>query len=336
MQTMISAGILVAVFLLVNATAARAEQLSLASVNAAEFSAKTSKRAKLLRKNTKLVLKTQILLDRAGFSSGVIDAANGRNFAKALAAFQRESGLTPSGKLDAMTWVKLTAASSAPALTEYEITRDDVRGPFADEIPKDWQKKAELKQLAYTSPRELLAEKFHMDEELLEQLNPEGAFDQPGVRIVVANVPQAPAPQQNGKARAERIQVDKKDWSVRVLDGGGKVIAFYPASIGNDDKAPSGTHKITRIVTNPVYVYNPAFGFPGVEATKKLRIAPGPNNPVGTVWMNLTLHTYGIHGTAEPHKVGKVHSHGCVRLTNWDARALAAMVKKGTAVEFVE
>jgi len=332
MRIMISAGILVAIFLSVTATAARAEQLSLASVNAAEFSAKTSKRVKLLRKNTKLVLKAQILLDRAGFSSGVIDAASGRNFAKALTAFQRENGLTVSGKLDAATWSKLTATSSAPALIEYEITREDVRGPFAEAIPEDWQKKAELKQLAYTSPRELLAEKFHMDEDLLEQLNPEGAFDQPSVRIVVANV--LPAP--NGKARADRIQVDKKDWSVRVFDGSGKVIAFYPASIGNDEKAPSGTHKITRIVTNPVYVYNPAFGFPGVEATKKLRIAPGPNNPVGTVWMNLTLHTYGIHGTAEPHKVGKVHSHGCVRLTNWDARALAAMVKKGTAVEFLE
>lgn len=334
MRLMISAGILVAIFLSVTATAARAEQLSLASVNVAEFSAKTSKRVKLLRKNTKLVLKTQILLDRAGFSSGVIDAVNGRNFARALAAFQRESGLTPSGKLDAATWSKLIATSSEPALTEYEITREDARGPFAEAIPENWQKKAELKRLAYTSPRELLAEKFHMDEELLERLNPEGAFDQPGVRIVVANV--FPAPQANGKARAERIQVDKKDWSVRVFDGGGKVIAFYPASIGTDEKAPSGTHKITRIVTNPVYVYNPAFGFAGAEVTKKLRIAPGPNNPVGSVWMNLTLHTYGIHGTAEPHKVGKVHSHGCVRLTNWDARALAAMVKKGTAVEFVE
>jgi lipoprotein-anchoring transpeptidase ErfK/SrfK len=336
MRTMISARILVAASLLLSATAARAEQFSLASVNGAEFSATASMRAKLLRKNTKLTLKTQILLDRAGFSSGVINAANGRNFTKALAAFQRESGLIPSGKLDAATWSKLTVASSAPVLIEYEITREDVRGPFAEAIPEDWQKKAELKQLAYTSPRELLAEKFHMDEDLLERLNPEGAFDQPGVRIVVANVAQGAALQPNGRARAGRIQVDKSEWSVRVFDGSGRVIAFYPASIGSDEKAPSGTHKITRIVTNPVYVYNPAFGFAGADVTKKLRIAPGPNNPVGSVWMNLTLHTYGIHGTAEPHKVGKVHSHGCVRLTNWDARALAAMVKKGTAVEFVE
>jgi lipoprotein-anchoring transpeptidase ErfK/SrfK len=335
MRIMISAGILV-VTILLSAPAARAEQLSPASVNAAELSAKTSKRTKLLRKNTKLILKAQVLLDRVGFSSGVIDGANGRNFAKALAAFQRESGLTPSGKLDAATWSKLTAASSEPALTEYEVTREDVRGPFAEAIPEDWQKKAELKQLAYTSPRELLAEKFHMDEALLERLNPEAPFDQPGTRIVIANVVQVPGPQANGKARAERIQVDKREWSVRVFDGSGKVIAFYPASIGSDEKAPSGTHKITRIVTNPVYVYNPAFGFAGAEVTKKLRIAPGPNNPVGSIWMNLTLHTYGIHGTAEPHKVGKVHSHGCVRLTNWDARALAAIVKKGTAVEFVE
>jgi lipoprotein-anchoring transpeptidase ErfK/SrfK len=337
MRTILSAIIVVAVLLSLSAAEARAEPLSLATVNAAEFSGKTSKKAKLILKNAKLILKVQILLDRAGFSSGVIDAASGGNFTKALAAFQRENGLNQTGKLDEATWTRLTGTSSDPALTEYEISRDDVRGPFAEAIPEDWEKKAELKRLAYTGPRELLAEKFHMDEGLLERLNPGVKFDQAGARIVVANVPQGPAPQANGKARAERIQVDKKEWSVRVFDGSGKMVAFYPASIGSDEKpAPSGTHKITRIVQNPVYVYNPSFGFAGVEVTKKLRIAPGPNNPVGSVWMNLTLHTYGIHGTAEPAKVGKVHSHGCVRLTNWDAKALAAMVKKGTAVEFVE
>jgi lipoprotein-anchoring transpeptidase ErfK/SrfK len=331
MRTRPSAEVLLVIFLLLSAVDARADSLSPATVNAAEFSGKTSKKAKLIRRDAKLILKAQILLDRAGFSSGVIDAAKGGNFTKALAAFQRENGLNGTGKLDEASWTKLAGTSSEPALTEYEITRDDVRGPFED-IPADWEKKAQLKHLSYNSPRELLAEKFHMDEDLLARLNPDVAFDQAGTRIVVANVPQTPV-----RARGDRIQVDKKEWSVRVFDGSGKVIAYYPASIGSDEKpAPSGTHRITRIVTNPVYVYDPAFGFPGVDATKKLRIAPGPNNPVGSVWMNLTQRTYGIHGTAEPAKVGKVHSHGCVRLTNWDARALAALVKKGTAVDFVE
>jgi lipoprotein-anchoring transpeptidase ErfK/SrfK len=331
MRTRLSAEIIVVCFLSLSVVDACAESLSPAAVNAAEFSGKTSRKAKLVLKNTKLILKAQILLDRAGFSSGTIDAAKGSNFTKALAAFQRENGLNDSGKLDEPTWSKLAATSGEPVLTEYEITRDDVRGPF-EEIPDDWEKQAQLKRLGYSGPRELLAEKFHMDESLLDRLNPNVAFNQAGTRIVVANVPQGA-----GKARAERVQVNKKEWSVRVFDGSGKVIAFYPASVGSNEKpAPSGKHRITRIVQNPVYVYNPAFGFPGVEIKKKLRIAPGPNNPVGSVWMNLTQHTYGIHGTAEPAKVGKVHSHGCVRLTNWDAMALAAMVKKGTAVEFVE
>jgi lipoprotein-anchoring transpeptidase ErfK/SrfK len=331
MRTRLSAEILVVLFLTLGVIDARAETLSPAAVNAAEFSGKTLKRAKLVPNNTKLVLKAQILLDRAGFSSGVIDAATGGNFTKALAAFQRANGLNDTGRIDAPTWTKLAGTSSDPVLIDYEITRDDVRGPF-EEVPEDWEKQAQLKHLGYNRPRELLAEKFHMDESLLGRLNPDVAFDQAGTRIVVANVPQEPA-----KARAERVQVHKTEWSVRVFDESGKVIAFYPASVGSDEKpAPSGTHRITRIVENPVYVYNPAFGFPGVEVRKKLRIAPGPNNPVGLVWMNLTQHTYGIHGTAEPAKVGKVHSHGCVRLTNWDVKALAAMVKKGTTVEFVE
>jgi lipoprotein-anchoring transpeptidase ErfK/SrfK len=331
MRTRLSAEILVVCFLSFSVVDACAESVSLAAVNAAEFSGKSSKKAKLILKNAKLILKAQILLDRAGFSSGVVDGAKGGNFTKALAAFQRENGLNGTGNLDEPTWAKLAATSGEPVLTEYEITRDDVRGPF-EEIPDDWEKQAQLKRLGYTGPRELLAEKFHMDEGLLDRLNANAAFNQAGTRIVVANVPHGP-----GKARAERVQVHKKECSVRVFDGSGRVIAFYPASVGSDAKpAPSGRHRITRIVENPVYVYNPAFGFAGVEIKKKLRIAPGPNNPVGLVWMNLTQHTYGIHGTAEPAKVGKVHSHGCVRLTNWDVKALAAMVKKGTAVEFVE
>jgi lipoprotein-anchoring transpeptidase ErfK/SrfK len=318
-----SAGILV--LLSLSAAGADAEPLSLAAVNTVEPSGKAAK-------DTRLILKAQILLDRAGFSSGVIDAVNGDNFTKALGAFQHENGLNHIGQLDEATWARLAATSHEPVLTEYEITRDDVRGPFAEEIPEDWEKKAQLKRLSYIGPRELLAEKFHMDEALLERLNPDVRFDQAGTRIVVANVPQGA-----GKARGERIEVHKREWSVRVFNENGRMVAFYPASIGSEEKpALTGTHKITRIVQNPVYVYNPAFAFPGVDVKKKLRLAPGPNNPVGVIWMNLTQRTYGIHGTAEPAKVGKVHSHGCVRLTNWDARALAAMVKKGTAVEFVE
>jgi len=139
------------------------------------------------------------------------------------------------------------------------------------------------------------------------------------------------------KAKAAKIEVDKANRLVRVFNQGGKLIAVYPASIGSEEKpAPTGSFRITRIVRNPVYVYDPKFNFRGVSAKEKLKIAPGPNNPVGLIWMSLNEKTYGIHGTPEPAKVGKAASHGCVRLTNWDAIALAAMVKKGTTVQFLD
>jgi len=135
----------------------------------------------------------------------------------------------------------------------------------------------------------------------------------------------------------ERLVIDKVESSVRAVDRDGNLVGFFPASLGSDEKAaPHGTLKITRVVHDPVYYYNPKFQFPGVSAHRKLRIAPGPNNPVGTVWMNLNERSYGIHGAPEPFKVGRTYSHGCVRLTNWDARALAAMVKRGTIVEFID
>ena len=137
-------------------------------------------------------------------------------------------------------------------------------------------------------------------------------------------------------AKAAAVVVSKKTRAVRVLDDGDRVIAFYPASVGSKEKpAPSGKFKVRAVVPNPAYYYNPAFRFRGVKVDKPLKIAPGPNNPVGTVWIDLTKETYGIHGTPEPAKVGKSYSHGCVRLTNWDVEALAQMVKKGTPVRFL-
>ena len=237
-----------------------------------------------------------------------------------------------TGEPDAPTWSKLGATSAEPVLINYVITSDEASGPFASEIPDSMEKMVGLKRLAYTGPVELLAEKFHMDEDLLEQLNPGRPFDLPGTVIVVANVNRAPL-----KAEVARLEVNKGQHFVRAFDRDGKLVGFYPASIGSDEKpAPTGTLKITRVVRYPVYYYNPRFNFAGVRAEKRLKIAPGPNNPVGSVWMNLNARTYGIHGTAQPEKIGKTASHGCVRLTNWDARALAAMVKKGTTVAFIE
>lgn len=312
--------------LLPGALPACAERLSAVEVDAAELAQGKGERSRAL------LVKAQVLLDRAGFSPGVIDGRKGENFANALRAFQNQNGVAETGELDAPTWTKLTQTSNVPPLMDYTIAEADVKGPFEPDIPDKLEEKAKLKRLAYTGPQELLAEKFHMDEELLAQLNPGKKLDAAGTRIVVANVKR-----EGANAKVGRIEVDKPRRIVRAFAEDDKLVAVYPASIGSEEKpAPSGTFKIVAIARNPTYVYDPEFQFKGVSAKEKFTVAAGPNNPVGAVWMSLNEKSYGIHGTPDPETVGKAASHGCVRLTNWDALALAAMVRKGTLVQFID
>ena len=214
-----------------------------------------------------------------------------------------------------------------------------MKGPFADEIPAKYEDKAKLKRLDYTSAAEMLAERFHMDEKFLEELNRGKDFDKAGTVIAVANINVKPVAlgAEQAAPKAAKIEADKGNNVVRVLAKDGALLATYPASIGSDDKpAPSGTLKVVRVAHGPTYTYDPQFKFKGVKADEKLHIAAGPNNPVGAVWIALDQKTYGIHGTSEPSKVGKVDSHGCVRMTNWDALAIAKLVRKGMPVEFVD
>jgi len=294
------------------------------------------------------VLDAEVLLDRAGFSPGAIDGRDGENFAKALHAFQQANGL-PVGSLDQQTAAQLAQLSNTLALAQYTVQPSDVQGPFAPQIPRDFEKMAALERLAYHSPRQLLAEKFHMSEALLAALNPNATFDQPGAAITVANVapmPDNPKMAARGaegsgssaqqESRAAKIVVDKRSRAVLAFGPDNRLLAFFPASIGSAEKpAPSGDFAVRAVAYGPDYTYNPAYGFKEQKAQRPVRIAPGPNNPVGVVWIGLSAQGYGIHGTPEPDKVGKTQSHGCVRLTNWDALALAKLVQKGTPVAFV-
>jgi lipoprotein-anchoring transpeptidase ErfK/SrfK len=306
--------------------------LDMDSVNRAEPPAKPPRAAKAAKGIDPLMVRAQVLLDRARFSPGEIDGRQGENVEKAIAAFEAAQGLKSDGKLDPETWARLTAASGEPVLIEYVLTDQDVKGPFVDKLPAKMEDMQDLDHLGYASPREAIAEKFHMSEALLKALNPNKAFDRAGEAIVVPKVRDA-AP----NVKAAKLEIDKSRKTLTAFAKDGQRIAVYPASIGSKDKpAPSGTLKVTSVTSNPTYRYNPQYQFKGVKTKQPFRIKPGPNNPVGSVWINLSAKSYGIHGTPEPSKVSKSESHGCIRLTNWDAQELAAMVEKGTAVAFLE
>ncbi|HSW14652.1 MAG TPA: L,D-transpeptidase [Solimonas sp.] len=269
------------------------------------------------------VLHAQVLLDRARFPTGEIDASFGSNMQRALQAWQRQQGLSASGKLDGRSWAALSR-DTAPPLASYSITEADVAGPF-QAIPEDMMEKAALPALGYASAEEALAERFHAAPALLRRLNPDKDFGRVGEAIMVPNVDAGmPLPQ------GAKVVIDRSDLSVALLDDAGQVLARFPATIGSKhDPPPLGLWKIKGVARNPPFHYNPQLFWDGEKGHAKATIAPGPNNPVGVVWVDLSKPHYGIHGTPEPRNIGKTQSHGCIRLSNWDAQLLAAAVRPG-------
>jgi len=275
------------------------------------------------------VVRAQILLDRAGFSVGAIDGRMGSNALRAIEGFRAAKGLPPGTIVDADVWKALNM-DSAPALVEYTLVEDDVKGPFV-KIPASMMLKAKMMSLGYESALEATAERFHISAGLLQQLNAGTKLGAAGQKIYAPNV------LTEVSAKASRIVISKSKSTLTVFNDAGQIVAQYPCTSGSEhDPLPLGDWKITGVFKNPKFNYNPDLFWDAKPKDSKATIAPGPNNPVGVVWIDLSKEHYGIHGTPSPDQVGHTESHGCIRLTNWDALELAGMVEKGTPVSLTD
>jgi lipoprotein-anchoring transpeptidase ErfK/SrfK len=297
-----------------------------------------------IKKSSQLdpIFEAQVWLDRREFSPGEIDGKQGKNTEKAIAAFQEANNLPVTSKADAKTLKALREQGVKP-IVEYTITKEDLGGPFADKIPDDFMAMAKLERLAYTSPEEALAEKFHVSQEVLNHLNPQSKFSA-GEKIKVPNVfeqkkQDAKKVQQVAGKKSETgavtVVLSKAKQQLVVKDGDGKTIFFAPITAGSEQYPyPAGTWKVKAVAPNPTFHYNPELFKDSKPGDEKTKVAPGPNSPVGVVWIDLTAEHYGIHGTPSPETIGYAESHGCIRLTNWDVQTVASMVKPGTTVIF--
>ena len=282
------------------------------------------------------VLRAQVYLDRIHFSVGSIDGRWGRNSAITVWWYQRARGLEPTGDLDEQTYRKLAAeAGYAPVVVKHELTADDVKGPFV-QIPDDVYEKAKLDCLCYQSLREKLAERFHVTEDFIEQLNPDVKFSelQAGTSI---NVPNVREPMTADNHDIAKIIVSISGNSFNGFDANGRVVFHGPTTLGAGyDPSPTETLHVVRIAPMPHFHYDPTLYHEVPDSEPDAQLPPGPNSPVGIVWMALSKPHYGIHGTSDPDSIGYASSHGCVRLTNWDAGEVEHRIAEGTQVSFVD
>lgn len=303
----------------------------LGSVNGARFSTASAATAEGPRGFAPVIVKLQVLLDRARFSPGVIDGQFNDNTRQALRAFEKAHSLPVDGVLDRAVWNRLAGTDEAPVLTTYAVDPADVAGPFIGLVPGSFQAMARLDSLGYRDSVEALAETFHMTPDLLMALNSDSKVGEPGEVIVVAE-----RGSDDLGVDIALVEVDRAERQVRAYAADQRLLAVYPATIGSvKSPPPVGRTVVDAVMAQPTYRFETdTVAFGRGLGLAPFEIAPGPNNPVGSVWVEVDPRGYGLHGTPEPQDVGKPVSHGGVRMTNWDARELARGLREGTPVVF--
>ena len=275
--------------------------------------------------------RAHVMLNNAHASPGAIDGTSGKNTLKAIASFQQMNGIKATGALTQETWDALVARQGGkPAYVEYTITAADLKGPYAKSIPHDYALQSKMKGLYYTRVSEMLGEKFHMDEGFLKKLNPKATFNKVGEKIIVTNI------RNELPENIHLIVAHKGAKQLYLFNAQNQMVGSFPATIGSSDTpSPTGTYKVTGVAPNPWYSYSPS-NFVQGKNLKPLSLPPGPNGPVGNIWIGLSKKSFGIHGTPNPSAISKTASHGCIRLTNWDANDLGRKVQSGVVVKFLE
>jgi len=298
------------------------------------------------------IFQAQVQLDRAGFAPGIIDGRKGRFFVMALKGFQEARGLEQSGVLDAASR-KALAGERAPTLIRMVLKAEALEASFTPDIPSRIVDQATLPFLGYRNLVEKLSERFHTSSDILIRLNPGLKAPRAGMELLLPGLlpsdrtyePGLPARWRDvladlnisaSQPRAAKIVVSKSQSVLRVYDAQDRLIAQFPATTGSDhDPLPLGKWMIRTIAFMPTYHYNPDLFWDVDSSDQKAQLSEGPNNPVGVVWIDLNKPHYGIHGTPEPTLIGRSQSHGCIRLSNWDAARLAQMLRADTPAEFV-
>lgn len=300
------------------------------------------------------ILHVQVILDHLGFSPGILDGRPGKSLTAALKGFQESRGLKISGEIDRATVQALHPYRAWRPTRTLALTPGMLAGPYTNPLPKDPQEQAKLPALGYRSPMEKLAEMFHTTPQVLLAMNNPRTRLEPGSKVTFPNAlpvsraydAKLPADWRKtlndlnvsaDQPQGVKVVVDKSDEVLRVLDKQGRLVAQFQATMGSrHDPLPIGTWKIQGASYNPPFHYNPDLFWDAKANAKAATLPPGPNGPVGVIWLDLSKPHYGIHGTPEPSMIGRAESHGCIRLSNWDAARLSLMVKPGTPAVFQE